>query len=139
MKSFLKIIAVSVLSFMSTLAYAEVSVIVNAANADSIDKKLVKRIYLGKVKNFPSGSKIKVISLGDSDAATEQFRQSALKKSNSQYKSYWSKIAFTGKGTPPSEVNSADEMIIEIKKNPNAIGFVDSSNVTSDVKVIATY
>ncbi len=123
----------------SFLSHAEVSVIVNNANNDSLDAKKIKRIYLGKIKVFADGSKINVISLSDDVPTTEQFRQTALKKSNSQFKSYWSKLAFTGKGTPPKEIANDAAMIEAVKSDPNAIGFVDSASVTGDVKVIATY
>lgn len=132
-------IIVSLVIFTSFSSFAEISVIVNSANADQINAKLIKRIYLGKIKAFPNGKKIKVLTLKDDAAETEIFRQSALKKSNSQFKSYWSKLAFTGKGTPPTEVANAAEMINAVKANASAIGFIDSSAVTGDVKVIATF
>jgi hypothetical protein len=132
-------IIVSLVIFTSFSSFAEISVIVNSANADQINAKLIKRIYLGKIKAFPNGKKIKVLTLKDDAAETEIFRQSALKKSNSQFKSYWSKLAFTGKGTPPTEVANAAEMINAVKANVSAIGFIDSSAVTGDVKVIATF
>ena len=132
----LLILAICLASFLS---HAEVSVIVNNANNDSLDAKKIKRIYLGKIKVFADGSKINVISLSDDVPTTEQFRQTALKKSNSQFKSYWSKLAFTGKGTPPKEIANDAAMIEAVKSDPNAIGFVDSASVTGDVKVIATY
>jgi len=80
-----------------------------------------------------------VLTLKDGTPETEVFRQSALKKSNSQFKSYWSKLAFTGKGTPPKEVNSAADMINAVKADASAIGFIDSAAVTGDVKVVAKF
>lgn len=124
---------------LSTNSFAEVSVIVNSTNSSAIDKSLIKKIYLGKAKSFPSGNKAEVYSLSDDAESTEAFRQKALKKSNSQFKSYWSKLAFTGKGTPPKSFSSDQEMINSVKNNANAIGFVDSKNVTGDVKVVAKY
>ncbi len=125
--------------FASFSSFAEISVIVNSANTDQINAKLIKRIYLGKIKAFPNGKKIKVLTLKDGTPETEVFRQSALKKSNSQFKSYWSKLAFTGKGTPPKEVNSAADMINAVKADASAIGFIDSAAVTGDVKVVAKF
>ena len=90
---------------------AEISVIVNNDNASTLDEKLVKRIYLGKAKSFPAGGKVTALTLKDDAPVSEAFRQNVLKKSNSQYKSHWSKLAFTGKGTPPTEVSSESEMI----------------------------
>jgi ABC-type phosphate transport system substrate-binding protein len=67
------------------------------------------------------------------------FEKKVLNKSASQIKAYWSKLVFTGKGTPPKEVSSDAEVINLIKSNPNLIGYVDESSVTGDVKVIATF
>ena len=118
---------------------AEISVIVNNDNASRLDEKLVKRIYLGKAKSFPAGGKVTALTLKDDAPVSEAFRQNVLKKSNSQYKSHWSKLAFTGKGTPPTEVSSESEMISTVKSDVTAIGFVDSASVTSDVKVVARF
>lgn len=137
MKNLKKLIIASI-ALTSFNAFSEVSVIVNTSNANSVDQSVIKKIFLGKSKTFPDGNKIIVYTLKDSNADAVDFRQNALKKSNSQYKSYWAKLAFTGKGTPPKEADD-NEMINAIKNNPNAIGFINSSKVTADVKVIATF
>ena len=124
---------------VSTFSFAEVSVIVNSSNPDAIDTKLIKKLFLGKAKSFPSVGKAAIFSLKGESKDTVDFRQKALKKSNSQYKSYWSKLAFTGKGTPPKELGSDNELLNAVKSNPNAIGFISSANVTADVKVVATF
>ena len=134
-----KTIFSTILLVASFASVADISVIVNPANPDSFDAKTIKRIYLGKIKVFPNGEKVTVLTLEDNAPETEMFRESALNKSNSQFKSYWSKLAFTGKGTPPTEVASSADMINAIKADASSIGFVDSSAVTADVKVIATF
>jgi ABC-type phosphate transport system substrate-binding protein len=138
MKFLLKFIA-SMGMILSLSAMAEVSVIVNNANSDTIDAQTLKRIYLGKMKTFPNGNKVTLLTLKDSDPSTEPFRKKALRKSNSQFKSYWSKLAFTGKGMPPKEMDNAAEMIKAVKADTAAMGFVDSAMVSGDVKVIATF
>lgn len=138
MKKIIKALAFSSV-FISSIAFAEVSVIVNAANNAAADTSFIKKVYLGKAKSFSGGEKVKVFTLNDQAGITEEFRAKALKKSNSQYKSYWSKLVFTGKGTPPKEMASEEEMIEMVAKTPNAIGFVSSSKVNDKVKVIATY
>ena len=134
----LRTVFTSTAMLLSFSSLAEVSVIVNPSNSDTINTALVKKIFLGKTKVFPNGNKVKVFMLPDDSTDSNSFRQKALKKSNSQYKSYWAKLAFTGKGTPPKEANE-NEMINAIKNDPNAIGFINSNQLTNDVKVIATY
>jgi len=134
-----KTILTTILLVASSASLAEVSVIVNPANSDAFDEKTIKRIYLGKIKAFASGDKITVFTLTDDAPETGVFHQAALNKSNTQFKSYWSKLAFTGKGTPPTEVANSADMVNAVKSDTASIGFVDSSAVTGDVKVIATF
>lgn len=138
MNAFNKILVLIIL-MLSHNALAGVAVIVNASNADAIDESLIKKIYLGKEKTFPNGEKVTVYTLPSTEADTEYFRDKALSKSNSQFKSYWSKLLFTGKGTPATELGSAADIIAAIKKDPQAIGFVNVSDVNDEVKVIVNY
>ncbi len=119
-------------------AFAEVSVIVNSGNADALDKGTISKIYLGKSKSFPSGAKIEPVNLSDG-GTLDEFNQKVLSKSSSQVNAYWSKLVFTGKGTPPKKMGSDAEVIAFVKSNPNAIGYVASGSVTGDVKVVATF
>jgi len=135
----IKTMCAASLILFSVSSLAEVSVIVNSANTEVFDAQKIKRIYLGKIKALSNGNKVNVLTLKDDVPGTEVFRQNALKKSNSQFKSYWSKLAFTGKGIPPKEVSSSADMINAVKSDALSIGFVDSSAVTSDVKVVATF
>jgi ABC-type phosphate transport system substrate-binding protein len=123
-------------TLFSGFATAEVAVIVHPSNADTISQNDVSDIFLGKTKSFPGGSSVVPIVLND--ATVDEFNTKLLGKSSSQLQSYWSKLVFTGKANPPKSVSSA-EMIELIKSNPNMIGFVDSANLTADLKVVGKY
>ena len=118
---------------------AEVAVIVNPANNASLTESEISRLYLGKAKSFPDGAAAVPLNLAPGSAVREQFEKSVLKKSSSQIKAYWSKLVFTGKGTPPQEVASDAEIIAIVKSDPKSIGYVDAGAVTGDVKVIAKF
>jgi len=115
---------------------ADVSVIVHPSNNAVIDQSAIKRIFLGKASSFPDGGKsIPVVLKGD---AADEFNQKVLDKSTNQLKSYWSKLVFTGKGTPPQEADQS-EMLNLIAHNPDLIGFVPKGSETGDVKVVASF
>ena len=59
-----------------------------------------------------------------------------IDKTNAQVKSYWAKLIFTGKGTPPKEVANSDEVKKLVSTNPNTIGYIDKSHLDTSVKVI---
>ncbi|MEH6503831.1 MAG: hypothetical protein V7682_08035 [Cycloclasticus sp.] len=132
----IKTVVFIVAALFSTMAWSEVAVVVHPSNVDSIDQSMVAAIFLGKKKSFPSGSS--AVPLVLNDATTDEFNTKLLGKTSSQLQSYWSKLVFTGKANPPKKVSSA-EMIELIKSNPNMIGFVDSANVTADLKVVGKY
>lgn len=114
---------------------ADISVIVHSSNSDQLDKKTIERIYLGKEKRFPSGGEVVPLSLQDPEA-TEVFTKLFLDRTSSQYKAYWSKLIFTGKGVPPREISSDAELIGLVSKNPQMIGFINSDAVSNEVRVI---
>ncbi|MAY14661.1 MAG: phosphate ABC transporter substrate-binding protein [Oceanospirillaceae bacterium] len=123
--------------FVTALANAEVAVIVSASNANSaLDQDTISRVFLGKTSNFPDGSQAIPVDQNEGSASREAFNDKVLGKSSSQLKAYWSRLIFTGKGTPPKESGSDADIKNLVAKNPNLIGYVDSSVVDSSVKVV---
>ncbi|GHF88371.1 phosphate ABC transporter substrate-binding protein [Thalassotalea marina] len=124
---------------MATSAIAGVDVIVHPSNNNEIDEGTIKKIFTGKAKSFADGSKAIPVTQQDGSAVTDEFNSKVVKKSSSQLKAYWSKLVFTGKGTPPEEAASDAEMLKLVANNPNLIGFVETGKASGDVKVIKSF
>ena len=135
----MKKLILSVIFLFTNFAYADFAIIVNPSNESSFDESVISRIYTGKEKSFSNGNKIIPISQEPSSAATEQFNSKLLNKTSSQLKAYWSKLIFTGKGTPPKELENDSEVIKMVAANPDTIGFVSSSAVSDNVKVVFNF
>lgn len=119
-------------------AAADVAIIVHPGNANaSLSEADFTRIYLGRKDTFPDGSRAVPVNLAADDAVRTDMEQNMLRKSPSQMKAYWTKLMFTGEGTPPEEVADTAAMLKRVSSDPNAIGYVDAAAVTGDVKVIA--
>lgn len=132
-----RIIGAALISALySSLSMAEVVVVVHPENTASLSKKTVQRIFLGKVTEFSTGQITTVVNQTPGEAARTEFDQSVLDRSTAQVTAKWSKLVFTGRGIMPSEVDSDAEVIELIKQNKNAIGYIDSSAVSEDVKVV---
>lgn len=136
LKSFSKLL-IALTLFIGALAQAEVAVIVSASNGNgSLDKDTIERIFLGKTASFPDGSQAIPVDQNEGNAAREAFNDKVLGKSSSQLKAYWSRLIFTGKGTPPKESGSDADVVSLVAKNPNLIGYVDAAAVDGSVKVV---
>ncbi|MBQ0780051.1 MAG: phosphate ABC transporter substrate-binding protein [Thalassolituus oleivorans] len=130
----------SLLILFTSAAYAEVSVIVSANNANaSIDADTLSRIFLGKTSNFPDGNQAIPVDQTEGAVARESFNEKVLGKNSSQLKAYWSRLIFTGKGTPPKESGSDADVKALVANNPNIIGYIDSSAVDGSVKVVYSF
>ena len=125
----------------SATTQADIAIVVHPdAKIDRLNVNEVKRIYLSKMKVFP-GTNVEVFPIdqdGSSDIYAE-FIKVALRKTESQLVSYWSRMMFTGGGAMPKPTENGDEGVISlISENPNFIGYIDKSAVDNRVKVVLT-
>lgn len=117
-------------------ALADVAVIVHPSNKNTFALGDVESIFMLKKSTFADGSKASPFYLSGEDAARNLFNEKALGKSSSQLKAYWSKLVFTGKGTPPPELPSSADAVAKVAADPTAVAYVDKSAVTAAVKVV---
>ena len=124
--------------FLNLPANAEMAVIVHPSNAASLDKAVISKIFLGKTKKFPGGGAVVPLNQAEGSAPRQAFNQNVLSKSSAQLKAYWSKLVFTGKGTPPKDVSVSEAKSL-VAANPNFIGYIDSAEADSSVKVVMSF
>lgn len=131
----MKKIIIILFSLMSGFAFSATSVIINPNDAGAgLSQGDAKKIYLGKKKSLPSGSKALPVDQTAGSVLREGFLSSVVGKSESQYKSFWAKKLFTGKGKPPTEKDSDDAIKAFVASTPGAVGYIDSSNLDDSVK-----
>lgn len=135
----MRILFIGLLFLLPTYSFAEVSVVVGAGSPiTSADAKEIKRVFLGKAKSL-GGTTVTPLNQDGTSATATAFNREALNKSSSQVKAYWSRLVFTGKGIPPKEVASDAEVISRIEGDPTLVGYVDSTAVTGDIKVLIKF
>lgn len=128
----LKKILLSTLIFCSFSALSNIAVIVNPANDSSVNADEIVRIYTGRSNAFNA------VNLAESVPLRAQFDEKGVGRTSAQLKAHWSKLVFTGKGTPPAELPSEEAVLDFVAKNPQAIGYISADKVTSAVKVVHT-
>lgn len=136
----IKVLFISILLSLlaSNVFAADYSFIVAAnspmATASGVTKDLLGKLFLGKEKVFNGSGKIIIIER--TDALKEIFHKDVTGMNADEVNKYWAKLVFTGKEVQPAEKNSDNDVIALIKGNQNAIGYINSSSVTAEVKVI---
>jgi len=92
-------------------------------------------IFLGRYRNFPSGASALPIDLDVTSSARTQFYVLLAHKDKADMVSYWARLSFSGKVSPPFAVSDARMAIDIVANNPNAIAYVDSSAVDQRVRI----
>jgi hypothetical protein len=116
----------------SGVSVAETVVIAGAGSdvLSSLSASEIKALYLGKSKDLT------IFDQKTGASVRKDFLDKVVGKSESQFKAYWSKRIFTGKGTPPKQLDGDAAMKIMVANTPGSIGIIDSASVDSSVKVI---
>ncbi|WP_394192099.1 phosphate ABC transporter substrate-binding protein [Pseudoalteromonas atlantica] len=133
-----KLFLATALTVCSLNTFAEVAVIVNPANTNQLDANAIKKIYLGKSKSFDDGVKVNPVNQ-DGNNVADEFNDKVVGKSGSQLNAYWSKLVFTGKGTPPEKLSNDQAVIDFVSSNTDGIGYIDSAKITDSVKVVGKF
>lgn len=113
-------------------AKADVVIVVHPSMNETISMDDISRVFTGR------SSILEPINLIDSNPLRSTFDEKALGRSSSQVKAHWSKLVFTGKGTPPKELASDSDVLAFVAENEFAIGYLHSAKVDDSVKVIHT-
>ena len=127
------------IAVISSALLADIAVVVNpSSGVDALSSSQVKKIFMAKTKNFPNGNTVKPVDQNANGSVYATFYDKVAGKSPTKMNKYWVKLTFTGKAEAPKKVDGNSGVINAVKSNVKAIGYVDSSAVTSDVKVVYT-
>ena len=117
---------------------AEVKVVVHATNAlDTITKAKVADLFLKRVTRWENGRAVTPVDQSEKSAARAAFSKELLGKEVLWVKSYWQKMIFSGRATPPAELSSDSQVLELIRTNADAIGYIgESTPVPAGVKAL---
>lgn len=108
--------------------------IVNKSNPiHSLEKSIVKKIFLGKKSFWDNGHRIEVFLQPDSELH-QTFISEIVKKTQRQFKMYWRRELYSGTGLPPQKRDSDQAIKAEIANNPQAIGYIGADSIDDTVK-----
>jgi len=125
------------LAGFAPLASAELVVVVaQASGVDALSADQVAKIFMGKSRAFPDGSKAVPIEQAEGSADREAFHSKVTGKDAAQLKAYWSRLIFSGKGQPPREAGDGAAVKAAVVATPGAIGYVDAALVDDSLKVV---
>jgi len=113
-------------------------VIVHPSNpVREIDRSFVAQAFLKKVIHWPSGVPIQPIDLEQRSPVRRRWSDEVLNRSVEAVKSYWQQMIFSGRGLPPPEVTSDEQVIDFVLHRAGAIGYVSADANLHGVRALS--
>jgi ABC-type phosphate transport system substrate-binding protein len=90
----------------------------------TIEREFAAQSFLKKVSNWSHGGVIRPVDLSPDSPVRRKFSEEVVRRSVSAVRSYWLQVIFSGRGVPPPELQSDDDVVYYVLREPGAIGYV---------------
>ena len=132
------------LVFILTLAFsnnaaeaADLVVIVSARTSLTVLRvDQVADIFLSQTSRFPDGSEAVAVDQKLGSPLRDEFYDKVVHRSRALMKAYWTKLIFTGRGQPPTEVDDNASMRKLVADTPGMIGYIERADLDPSVRVV---
>jgi len=101
---------------------------------ESLSKKEVIDIYMGRFQTFPDGSPVSPIDFPAGSKEKKSFYHQLVGKDERKIKAYWSRLLFSGRATPPIQADSKQQILQSL--NDQALAYVPANEVTQEMKIV---
>lgn len=128
-------LACAALAIPSCGALGEEVVVIGHPVVPKTDRVTLQRVYTGRAVSIGQQA-VEPVNLPTGNPVREDFLLGYLEQTDQQYTGYWLVRRYVGKGAPPQEMGSVDEVIKYIQATPGAIGYVPVSKLPRGANVI---
>jgi len=101
--------------------------------ADSLSAGELKDIYTAKTKYWEDGQAIIIVVLPDK---TDAALQEASGMNGSQFKTFWQRLVFSGRGSEPKKADDAAALLAMVASTKGAIALMPADADLKGVKMI---
>ncbi|MBL4865696.1 MAG: hypothetical protein JKY67_04895 [Pseudomonadales bacterium] len=116
------------------------AVIVNVENKSEISPSDIKFIYKGQLQAFENGVTVLPLNQNNDSGIRQKFLGKVVETTTNQYRQFWIKKMFTGKGAPPKVIKGGDKEVKKyVSENPSMIGYIAASSADESVRVVLRF
>jgi hypothetical protein len=110
-------------------------VVIGHSSLPKTDRLTLQRLYTGRIVSIGMQT-VTPFNLPAGFSTRDDFLQTVMEQNEEQYTGYWLVRRYVGKGSPPKEVGSVDELVKQVVATPGAVGYVPLSKVPPGANVI---
>lgn len=91
---------------------------------------------MGRIQYFANGNAAVKIDAPGSSQERQDFYENLVGMTLPEVNAYWARLMFSGRATPPIQVPNDRDIVLLVKNNPNAIGYIYEGEIDQNVKVV---
>lgn len=112
-------------------------VIVHASNPhNSMTKQEISKLFLKKMKRWTKWKrKVRPVDQEENAVIRKTFSKVIHGRKVKSIKAYWQDQVFAGRGKPPYELSSDQDVMDYVAKNPGAIGYISASSEITEKSI----
>lgn len=128
----------TLLLLLSPPATADIAIITHPDNpVANLNQKEVQKIFLGRLRMYPESElETQAVDLPAEDPLFLRFYDTIAQMNAAKIKRYRAYYLFSGKGRLPLVEPDEKHVMTRVASDPSAIGYVDASLVTDQVRVV---
>jgi len=117
---------------------ASFRLVANPGNpATSLTRDAVSRLFLRKTPAWPDGTPAEPVDQAEASPVHQAFALEVHDRTPQALRSTWNQIIFAGRGVPPPELHSDEEVLAYVREHRGALGYVSAGAPLVGVKVLA--
>ncbi|MEW5903973.1 MAG: hypothetical protein AB1722_06455 [Pseudomonadota bacterium] len=122
--------------FFAPASQAGNIVVIGNESVPKMDMVTIQKVFTGKVISV-AGVSVKAVNAQTGMPTREAFLQAFLNQDDEKYIAYWTVRRYIGKGAPPLELASDEDIIRYVQENPGAVAYIDEDKLKPGMNVVA--
>ncbi len=106
------------------------------AGIDKMSKDEVINVYMGRNRKLASGINAQPLDIETPLGEKANFYNVMVNKELSEISSYWARLLFSGQGSPPRQVSTAEQALDLVSNSKGAIAYIDRKKIDKRVKIV---
>ncbi len=123
-------------AYADTQDPAMVAIVFPSSSENVISQSSLRAIFGMRLNKWPADTPVKVFVMKDDAPEHGAFSKNILQVFPHQLRLTWDRQVFSGQGQYPEQVASTQEMLSKIASTPGAIGYIKTSEVTKNVRIL---
>jgi len=117
-------------------ALADDIVVIGDPALPKLNMATIQKLFTGRIVEV-DGQAVTLLNAAPGTTLRNQFLSSYLGQDEDKYTAYWTVRRFIGKGVPPRELESGNEIINYVQSHPGTIGYINAADLKPGLNVLS--